>query len=87
MFCLDKGITFATEQEHLKLTSEWILNDSVVIDGQILDCKLTANHKYAILQSYFASKHFTVDEKKHLEKVALADDNSDNAKKTSDICH
>lgn len=87
MFCLDKGITFATEQEHLKMTAEWILNDSVVIDGQILDCKLTANHKYAILQSYFASKHFTVDEKKHLEKVALAEDNSDNAKKTSEICH
>ena len=86
MFCLDKGITFATEHEHLKLTSEWILHDKVVIDGHTLECKLTPNHKYAILQSFFASTHFSHEEKKALRTAALAGDNSDNAAKTSKIC-
>jgi len=38
MFCIDKAISFVTEHEHLKLTSEWIHLGKIVIDGQELGC-------------------------------------------------
>jgi hypothetical protein len=38
MFCLDKAISFVTEHEHLKLTSDWIHKGKIEIDGQGLEC-------------------------------------------------
>jgi hypothetical protein len=63
MFCIDKAMSFVTEADHLRMTAEWIHSGKVVIDGHQLNCQLTPNHKYEILKAYFASPHFTHDEK------------------------
>ena len=85
-FCIDKAISFVTDPEHLKMTASWIHEGKIVIDGQELNFQLTANHKYEILKAFYASPHFTLDEKKALKEKALEGDESDKAKSTSKIC-
>ena len=86
MFCLDKAISFVTEHEHLKLTSDWIYKGKIEIDGQGLECLLTPNHKYEILKAYYASPHFTHDEKKALKLKTFEGDTSDKARSIGQIC-
>lgn len=85
-FCIDKAISFVTDPEHLKMTASWIHEGKIVIDGQQLNFQLTASHKYEILKAFYASSHFTLDEKKALKEKALEGDDSDKAKNTSKIC-
>lgn len=85
-FCIDLAISFVTDPEHLKMTASWIHEGKITIDGQSLNFELSANHKYEILKAYYASTHFTLDEKKALKEKALAGDDSDRAKSASKIC-
>jgi hypothetical protein len=86
MFCIDKAITFVTEMEHLKLTADWIHQSKITIDGEALNCELTPAHKYSILKAYYASPHFTLDEKKALKEKTFENDNSDGGKNVAKIC-
>lgn len=85
-FCVDKAISFVTEFEHLKMTAEWIHQGKIVIDGQELGCQLTPNHKYEILKAYYASPHFTHDDKKALKAKTFEGDSSDKARNIGLIC-
>ena len=86
MFCIDKAISFVTEHEHLKLTAEWIHTGKIVIDGHAVQCTLTPAHKYEILKAYYASPHFTLDEKKALKVKTFEGDESDKARNIGKIC-
>ena len=86
MFCIDKAISFVTEHEHLKLTAEWIHTGKIVFDGTEMKCALTPMHKYEILKAYYASIHFTLDEKKALRAKTFEGDESDKARNISKIC-
>ena len=79
MFCIDKAISFITEKDHLELVSQWINTGKITYGGEELNVQLTADQKYQIIKSYFASPHFTLEEKKALRTRALDGDASDNA--------
>jgi len=78
-FCIEKALTFTSSEEHLRQTSNWILEDKVIIEEEELKIELTANQKYAICKSFWAHPAFSMDEKKALREKALANDSSDNA--------
>jgi len=40
-FCIDKALTFASSQEHLKLTSSWIMDGQVKIEDEEIKIDLT----------------------------------------------
>ena len=86
MFCIDKAMSFVTEFDHLKMTAEWIYSGKIVIDGQELGCSLTPNHKYEILKAYYASPHFSHDDKKALKAKTFEGDSSDKARNIGLIC-
>jgi len=86
MFCIDKAISFVTEEAHLKLAASWIHENTIKIDGEELKCELTNEHKYAIVKSYYASPHFSLDEKKALKAKTFETDDSDNAKNVQKVC-
>ena len=48
--------------------------------------QLTADQKYQAIKSFYASPHFTLDEKKALKTKALEGDASDNAGIVSKVC-
>lgn len=80
MFCIDKAMVFVTAQEHLKMAANWIYTGKIAIDGEELNCEMTNEHKYAIVKSYCASVHFTLDEKKDLRLKCFESDESDAGK-------
>jgi hypothetical protein len=86
MFCIDKGIAFVTAQEHLKTAASWIYNGKIAIDGEELECEMTDQHRYAIVKSYCASNHFTLDEKKDLRLKTFEKDESDAGKTVQKFC-
>ena len=86
MFCIDKAMPFVTEEEHLKLTSDWLLKDSIEIEGAKVNCELTNEHKYAILKRCYASTHFTMDEKKALQTKVFEKDDSDAGRNVVKVC-
>jgi len=86
MFCIDKAMAFVTEAEHLKMTSDWILSGTIQIEGELLQCELTNEHKYAILKRYYASTHFTLDQKKALKAETFKNDESDTGKQIAKVC-
>jgi len=86
MFCIDKAIGFITEKDHLKIVSEWILTGKVSFGDEEIKVELTADQKYQVIKSYWASPHFTLDEKKALRTKALEGDGSDNAMIVSKVC-
>jgi len=85
-FCIDKALTFVTEADHLRMAASWIESGKITIEGEDLACELTNEHKYDILKRYYACDAFTLDMKKALKAKTLSDDQSDNAKKVSQIC-
>lgn len=86
MFCIDKAIAFITEKDHLKIVSDWIHTDKISYGGEEINVKLTADQKYIIIKSFYASPHFTLEEKKALKVKALEGDASDNAGIVSKVC-
>lgn len=61
-FCIDKALAFASEKEHLEQVAAWCNLNKIMIDNEVLEIvPLTSDHKYKILQSYYASTHFTLD--------------------------
>lgn len=86
MFCLDKAFGFMFDEENLVLTEQWIKTGEVTIDGERLDTALTADQKYAIIKSFFASPHFDTDRKKALKELVFANDESDKGKKVALGC-
>lgn len=86
MFCIDKAMVFVTAQEHLKMAANWIYTGKIAIDGEELNCEMTNEHKYAIVKSYCASVHFTLDEKKDLRLKCFESDESDAAKTVQKHC-
>lgn len=86
MFCISKAMTFVTAMEHLKMTANWIYTNKIAIDGEDLDCEMTNEHKYAIVKSYCASTHFTLDEKKDLRLKCFENDDSDAGKTVQKHC-
>ena len=42
-FCIEKALTFTSSEEHLRQTSNWILEDKVIIEEEELKIELTAN--------------------------------------------
>ena len=87
MFCIDKATTFLTNERHLKSAAQWIYNEKIDIDGEELSCELTDEQKYTIVRNYFASKHFTLDEKKDLLIKTFEKDQSDAGKTTQKLCN
>lgn len=77
MFCLDKAFGFMFDEENLTMTESWIKTGEVTIDGEVLETELTADQKYAIIKSYYASPFFNNDEKKALKELVFAEDDSD----------
>jgi aminopeptidase N len=86
MFCLDKAFGFMFDEENLILTEGWLKTGEVMIDGEKLDTTLTADQKYAVIKSFFASPHFDTDRKKALKELVFADDESDKGKKVALGC-
>lgn len=86
MFCIDKAMPFVTEEEHLRLTSGWLKEGVIEIDGTKLGCELTNEHKYAILKKFYASPVFSLDEKKALKNKTFESDDSDAGRKVAKIC-
>lgn len=80
MFCIDKAMQFMTEKDHLSFASEWIYSEKITIDHEELSCPLTDQHRYAIVQNYNASTHFSVDQKKELVAKAFEKDQTDAGK-------
>ena len=78
-FCIDKALSFTTSEDHLRLTSNWILNDKVEIEDEEIKIELTTPQKYSICKRFWASTHFTNDEKYALRDKALEGDDSDQA--------
>ena len=77
MFCIDKALQFLYDEENLKLAASWIENGKISINGVELKTALTPEHRYAIIKSYFSSKHFTVEQKNALKVKAFENDTSD----------
>ena len=86
MFCLDKAFGFMFDEENLLLTEQWIKTGEVCIDGDKLETTLTADQKYAIIKSFFASPHFDTDRKKALKELVFAGDDSDKGQKVALRC-
>ena len=74
MFCVDKAMAFMTEREHLSQACGWLHAEKITIDGEELACPLTDQHRYAIVQNYNASMHFSTDDKKELRTKAFEKD-------------
>lgn len=81
LFCLDKAFGFMYDEENLALAAEWITTGKIVINGETLDTELTADQKYAIIKSYYASPHYDTDQKKALKEIIFKEDNSDKGQK------
>ena len=61
MFCIDKALQFLYDEENLKLAASWIEHGKITVGGVELKTNLTPEHKYAIIKSYTASKHFSAE--------------------------
>lgn len=74
------------DEENLTMTEEWIKTGKVVILGNEIDVELTADQKYAIIKSFYASPYFDSDRKKALKEIVFADDASDQGQKVALLC-
>lgn len=46
VFCLEKALTFITDEENLKMIANWIREGKIKIEGEELACALSVDHKY-----------------------------------------
>ena len=76
-FCIDKAITFISQKDNLKVAADWILSGKVLVEGEELQCELTQKQKYDIVKGYWASRDFTLDEKKAVRAKVFEKDESD----------
>lgn len=57
-----------------------------MIGGKELKSELTKDHKYQILQAFYASPKYTLEEKRALMQKALEHDKSDRAQQVQEVC-
>jgi len=84
-FCIDKALTFISQQDNLKVAADWILNGKVTVDGADLSCELKNTQKYDICKKYWASGDFSLDEKKALRAKVFENDDSDAGKNVQKV--
>lgn len=85
-FCLEKAVAFVTEKEHLRLCQDWVTTGTFTYQDEQIPVELTQPQRHQILKAFYASPHFTKDEKKALRQKALKGDNSDAAQTCLKVC-
>lgn len=80
---MEKALNFLLHDDHLKLWSKWILEES---DDHADNFKLQPTQKYQVLKTCFACPGITPEEKAKLKEAVLANDNSDEGKEAEKKC-
>jgi hypothetical protein len=65
------------DEDNLKLVATWLEQGKIIVSGVELKTPLTPDHRYSIIKSYSASKHFTNEQKTALKAKAFEGDTSD----------
>ena len=79
-------MAFVTEKEHLRVCADWVFSGKFTYQDDQIPVDLTQPQKHQILKAFYASPHFSKDEKKALKQKALQGDNSDAAQTVAKVC-